>query len=199
MYFRNILIRFEPPTPTKFFTYHKLFTLKNLQSILWYPSSKIILLSVILAFIVYSRIFKNTKSEKIILSKIEELMQFIQKNPIQILTTLREDSTPNARPFGSAMLFGDKIWYCMNNDKNTFYEIKANPHICLCSCNEDRSWLRIYAKAIFEDNKQVKSIYLSRPTNSFTSVNDPRFSVFYLSQIQAEIHTKNTSKLIKIS
>lgn len=122
-----------------------------------------------------------------------KIMNFLESNPIQILSTIKNsgnDFIVNSRPFGSAMMCKNKIWYCMNNDKNTFYEMNENPNICICVCSNDRSWIRIYAKAVFVDDKEIKAIYLKRPTNSFQSVDDPRFSVFYLNDIKAEIHAK---------
>lgn len=134
------------------------------------------------------------------MEKIQKIMDFLSNNTIQILSTIKETSNmPNSRPFGSAMLLKNKIWYCMNNDKNTFIEMMANPNICICVCNSDRSWIRIYAKAIFSDDKEIKAIYLERPTNSFKSVNDPLFSVFYLSDIRAEIRTKGNIEYIEIA
>lgn len=133
------------------------------------------------------------------MEKIQKIMNFLSNNTIQILSTIKEISNmPNSRPFGSAMLLKNKIWYCMNNNKNTFIEMMTNPNICICVYNSDRSWIRIYTKAIFSDDKEIKAIYLERPTNSFKSVNDPLFSVFYLSDIKAEIHTKGNIEYIEI-
>ncbi|RAX52454.1 hypothetical protein CCY99_07345 [Helicobacter sp. 16-1353] len=179
---------------------------------------------------VESRALKCGKPAESLESNIQKIMDFLIKNPIQILSSVKIlesnaestqnlDSTtnpdsatnlsskippnmgifaPSSRPFGSAMLLKNKIWYCLNNDKPTFREISANPNICICACGADRSWIRIYAKAVFCDDLEAKEVYLKRPANSFKSLNDPRFSVFYLAQIRAEIHTKGEIEYIEI-
>ena len=131
------------------------------------------------------------------MTELQEIMQFLDSNRIQILST-SSDNKPISRPIGSAMLFDDKIWYCMNNDKPMFTQLIHNPHICICACASDFSWIRIYAKATFCDNKEVKKIYIQRPKSSFKSIDDPRFSVFFLDMVEAQIHTHKHIKTLTI-
>ncbi len=132
------------------------------------------------------------------MSDIESVMEFLQNNRIQILST-SIDNKPISRPIGSAMLFKDKIWYCMNNDKSMFYQLQKNPNVCICVCSPEYNWIRIHAKVIFSDDIEVKQIYVDRPTSSFKSVDDERLSIFYLSEISAQIHIKGDIQLYNIS
>ncbi len=123
------------------------------------------------------------------MEKLTIVMDFLQQNKIQILSTIH-DSKPIARPIGSVMLAKNKIWYCMNNDKPMFMQLQQNPMVCICVCAQDYSWIRIHAKAVFSDDKDIKKQYLERGTSSFKDINDPRFSIFYLSDMHAELHIK---------
>ncbi len=86
---------------------------------------------------------------------IDKVMEFLQNNKIQILST-SADNKPISRPIGSAMLFKGKIWYCMNNDKSMFVQLQNNPNVCICVCSPEYSWIRIHAKVIFSNDREVK-------------------------------------------
>ncbi|MWV62260.1 hypothetical protein DCO58_05165 [Helicobacter saguini] len=131
------------------------------------------------------------------MEKLQEIMSFLESNRIQIFST-SVDNKPVSRPIGSAALCNGRIWYCMNNDKPMFKQLQDNPNVCICVCGSDFSWIRIYARVVFSDDKLIKNMYMQRPNSSFKSVDDPRFSVFYLSEIRAEIHIKGETKVIEI-
>lgn len=125
---------------------------------------------------------------------IEIIMDFLEQNKIQILSTTYENK-PISRPIGSAMLEKDRIWYCMNNDKPMFIQLQKNPMICICACAKDYSWIRIHAKAVFSNDKYIKIKYLERGLSSFKDINDLRFSIFYLSNMCVELHKKGMTEL----
>ena len=129
--------------------------------------------------------------------ELETIMDFLNTNRIQILSTI-DDNQPISRPIGSAMLFKDRIFFCMNNDKPMYSQLERNPRVCICVCASDFSWIRIMARVNFIDDKEAKAIYIKRPTSSFKSVDDPRLSVFYLSDITAQIYIKGKLNEIKV-
>ncbi|TQR33014.1 hypothetical protein DMB92_03380 [Campylobacter sp. MIT 99-7217] len=129
---------------------------------------------------------------------LQELSSFLEKNSIQILSTSVQ-GIPHSRPIGSFMLALNKIWYCMNNDKTMFQELMANPEICICVCADDFSWVRINAKAVFEDNKTIKQSYIDKAKTRFEDANDEKFSVFYLDEIQAELSIRGVKRKLEIS
>ena len=121
------------------------------------------------------------------------VMDFLEQNKIQILSTTHENK-PISRPIGSAMFAKDRIWYCMNNDKPMFSQLHENPMICICACAKDYSWIRIHAKAIFSDDKDIKTRYLERGSSSFKDIYDSRFSIFYLVDMRVELHKKGITE-----
>lgn len=130
---------------------------------------------------------KNTKEN------IEIVMDFLEKNRIQILSTTYKNK-PISRPIGSAMLAKNRIWYCMNNDKPMFMQLKENPMICICACAKDYSWIRIHAESVFIDDLDVKKQYLERGTSSFKDIHDLRFATFYLNNANVELHKQGKTE-----
>lgn len=123
------------------------------------------------------------------MKNITIIMNFLEQNKIQILSTICNNK-PVSRPIGSAMFAKNRIWYCMNNDKPMFIHLMENPMICICVCANDYSWLRIHARVVFSNDKDIKTLYLERGSTRFKDVCDPCFSVFYLSEVNAELHKK---------
>lgn len=120
---------------------------------------------------------------------MQQIVEFLESNPIQIFSTSSHNK-PISRPIGSAMFHKGKIWYCMNNDKPMFQQLQENPFVCICVCALDFNWIRIHAKVIFSNDSEIREIYVKRPTNSFKDSHDERLSVFYLSQIHAQLYKK---------
>ncbi len=131
------------------------------------------------------------------MSKIEKIATFLKENPIQILST-SIDNKPISRPLGSASLIEGKIYYCMNKDKKMFDELNQNPYVCVCVCAPDYSWLRLFAKACFDENLSVKQEFINLKKTRFENASDERFKVFYLSHVKAEIHKGLEVEIIEI-
>lgn len=128
---------------------------------------------------------------------IEEIAHFLEENTIQIISTI-SDNKPTSRPIGSARFLKGKIWYCMNNDKPFYTQLCANPSVCICVCAHDYVWLRLHADAVFSHDSDVKQFYINNSATRFQDVNDPRFSIFYLSHIVAEIHKGKDVRIFDI-
>ena len=121
------------------------------------------------------------------MTNLEKIANFLSQNPVQILSTSIKNF-PNSRPLGSAMLVGDRIYYCMNKNKNLFLELSENSNVCICVCGKDFSWIRINASVIFDDDLEPKKAFIKNGKTRFQSPEDENFAVFYLSKIKAEIH-----------
>lgn len=120
---------------------------------------------------------------------IISIYEFLKNNHIQILST-SIDNTPISRPIASALLYEEKIFYCMNKDKKMYEQLKINSKISICVCASDFSWIRINADAIFSDDLRVKQEYINQGRTRFKNANDDNFAVFYLKNIKAQIYKK---------
>lgn len=128
---------------------------------------------------------------------IDEVYEFLKQNPIQIFSTC-VDSIPFSRPIGSAMLFDNRIHYCMNKDKNMYLQLKQNPNVCVCVCAKDYSWIRIFAKVVFSEDIDVKLAYIKQGKTRFKDANAENFIVFYLEELTIEIRKNGILNEIKI-
>ncbi len=119
---------------------------------------------------------------------IKELVDFLDNNPPAFLATLGSCGNPRIRPIQSPLLFEGKIYFCTANTKNLFKHIKQHNGIEFCSCCKDGTFVRLRAKAIFEDNKRVKEAMFEKYPmlkDIYQSPENKTFEVFYLSELSA--------------
>ncbi|STQ85986.1 hypothetical protein LS73_002260 [Helicobacter muridarum] len=129
-------------------------------------------------------------------SEFHEVASFLEQNNIQILST-SFNNNPISRPVGSVIIVDNKIWYCVGNDKLMFSQLQDNPRICICVCANDFSWIRIMADAVFNNDIAVKKIFISKGNTRFSDPDDDMMSIFYLSNVYAEIHRQGNRKIFR--
>ncbi|MCW1359977.1 pyridoxamine 5'-phosphate oxidase family protein [Campylobacter jejuni] len=120
-------------------------------------------------------------------NSLEKLFSYLSQNTIHILST-SADNIVHSRPIGSMILARDRIYYCMNKNKAMYTQLCINNQICICVCLENYTWVRIYAKVCFDDDLSVKQIFIDKNKTRFQNAKDDNFTIFYLSDIKAEIH-----------
>ena len=102
-----------------------------------------------------------------------------------------EDNQPFVRPFNAVMEFDDKVYFYTNNHKSAYRQMVKNKKIELCApINEDR-WLRVSGQIVFDFRTEAKRAMLEANPGlkKIYSENDKIFEVFYLSNMQAKIHS----------
>jgi uncharacterized pyridoxamine 5'-phosphate oxidase family protein len=118
---------------------------------------------------------------------MEEIYEFLKKNGTYFLATV-EDNQPKVRPFGTAIIFEDKLYIQSSKTKQVAKQIATNPSIAISASTSD-TWLRIEAIAV-EDNrvepkKQMLDEYPS--LRSLYNENDPNNVVWFLKDATATI------------
>ena len=118
---------------------------------------------------------------------MEEIYEFLKKNGTYFLATV-EDNQPKVRPFGTVIIFEDKLYIQSSKTKQVAKQIAINPRIAISASTSD-TWLRIEAIAV-EDNrvepkKQMLDEYPS--LRSLYNENDPNNVVWYLKDATATI------------
>lgn len=120
---------------------------------------------------------------------MKEIVNFLKESGIGFLATVN-NGKPYVRPFQFMLEEGSKLYFCTNNTKEVFKQLKANPSIEFSSVINNFSWIRLRGEAVFSDdlaikakildnNEQIKSIY-QRPDN-------PIFEIFYIARGTAVI------------
>lgn len=117
---------------------------------------------------------------------MDEVLTFLKDNPVFYLATV-EGNIPKVRPFGFAMNFEGKLYFCTSNQKPVFRQLKANPNFEVCTTSKTNEWLRLKGKAVFNTTRQTKQAALDAMPmlKNMYSVDDSLFELFYIEDAEA--------------
>lgn len=120
---------------------------------------------------------------------MNEVIEFLKANPVQYLATVGRDAKAKCRPFMFCLEGEGKLWFCTNNQKDVYQDMKENPFIELSAASPDFAWIRLNGKAVFEDNRAVKEGCMENPIvkSQYGTADNPIFEVFYLEDAKAVI------------
>lgn len=120
---------------------------------------------------------------------MNEVVKFLQENPVQYLATVGRDGKAKCRPFMFSHERDDKLWFCTNNQKEVYRDLQQNPYVQISVSSPAYAWIRLAGKAVFEDNRAVKEGCMSNPIvkGQYHTADNPIFVVFYLEDAHAVI------------
>lgn len=120
---------------------------------------------------------------------MNEVVKFLNENPVQYLATVGRDGKAKCRPFMFAGEMDDKLWFCTNNQKDVYKDMQANPNIELSVSSSSFSWIRLNGEAVFENNMAAKEMCIRNPIvkGQYGEATNPIFEVFYLKNARAVI------------
>lgn len=120
---------------------------------------------------------------------MNELVEFLKANAVQYVATVGLDGGAKVRPFMFMTEKDGKLWYCTNNQKEVYKEMKANPSIEISVSSPEFAWLRLSGKVVFENDMEVKEICMQNPIvkGQYQTAENPVFEVFYLEGAKATI------------
>ena len=120
---------------------------------------------------------------------MNEVIRFLQENPVQYLATVGRDGKAKCRPFMFAYEKGGKLWFCTNNQKDVYLDMQENPYVELSVSSPEFAWIRVCGRAVFEDDPAVKEACMGIPIvkSQYQRADNPIFEVFYLADAQAVI------------
>ena len=120
---------------------------------------------------------------------MNEVVKFLQENPVQYLATVGRDGKAKCRPFMFAGEMDGRLWFCTNCRKEVYQDIQANPNIEITVSSPAYAWIRLNGEAVFEDNLAAKEMSLQNPIvkGQYGEASNPIFKVFYLKNAHAVI------------
>jgi uncharacterized pyridoxamine 5'-phosphate oxidase family protein len=120
---------------------------------------------------------------------MNEVVKFLQENPVQYLATVGRDGRAKCRPFMFCFEQDGKLWFCTNNTKEVYKDMQANPNIQISVSSPSYAWIRLDGKAVFENNRAVKEGCMNNPIvkGQYKTADNPIFVVFYLAGAHAVI------------
>ena len=118
----------------------------------------------------------------------KECIEFATANPVGHLATTDGDQ-PRVRPFGTAMIFEDKLYIQTGKSKNVSKQIMKNPKIEICAMSSDNTVLRVEAVAVEDDRTEARQKMLDAypQLKARYSADDGNNQVLYLKDATATI------------
>ena len=89
---------------------------------------------------------------------MKKVYDFIKKCGTYYLATVDGDQ-PRVRPFGTILLFEDKLYIQTGKSKDVSKQIQANPKAEIC-CFAEGTWLRVAGELVRDERKEVKKAML---------------------------------------
>ena len=129
---------------------------------------------------------------------MKEVEQFLKDAGTYYLATVDENK-PKVRPFGTVLIFEDKLYIQTGKVKDVYKQIINNPNVEICALNNG-TWIRIAGELIEDDRIEPKKAMLdSNPSlRSMYDENDSNTIVFYFKDVTATIYSfTEAPKVIK--
>jgi uncharacterized pyridoxamine 5'-phosphate oxidase family protein len=127
---------------------------------------------------------------------MNEVIKFLNENPIQYFATIGLDNKPKIRPFQFMLEDNNKLYFCTSNQKEIYKELQKNPYIEICISDKNFAWLRLNGKVVFSKDENIKKkIIENNPLvkSIYKEFSNPIFEIFYLEDAKGSISTLSTS------
>lgn len=116
---------------------------------------------------------------------MEKIINFLKEAGVYYLATA-EGNQPRVRPFGTAIVFEEKLYIQTGKKKPVSEQITKNPLVELCAF-KDGKWLRISGELCEDDRFEAKKAMLDAypELRGMYSENDGNTQVFYFKNASA--------------
>ena len=120
---------------------------------------------------------------------MEDVVKFLNENPVQYLATVGRDGKAKCRPFMFCFEKEGKLWFCTNEQKDVYLDLQENASVELSVSSPEYAWIRLHGEAVFEENMDVKEACMNNPIvkGQYQTADNPIFKVFYLKNVKAVI------------
>ena len=92
--------------------------------------------------------------------KLAKVIKFLDEAQTYYLATAEGDQ-PRVRPFGTALIYKDKLYIQTGKVKPVSHQLKANPKAEICAF-KDGTWIRIAGELIEDETREVKTLMLEK-------------------------------------
>lgn len=120
---------------------------------------------------------------------MQEIVRFLQENITGYLATV-EEGKPKVRPFQFMLEDNGKIYFCTNNTKDVYLQLKANSFFEFSSSSPNFAWIRLSGEAKFSDDIKIKEKVLEASPlvkSIYQTADNPTFEIFYIDHGNAVI------------
>ena len=121
---------------------------------------------------------------------MNEVIQFLNENPVQYFATVGLDGRPKVRPFQFMLEQDGKLYFCTNNTKEVYKEMQNTPYVEIVTSSSTFAWMRLSGKVTFSNDLEIKKaiIEASPLVKSLDqTAENPIFEILYLDEANAVI------------
>ena len=91
---------------------------------------------------------------------LAKVLEFLDSAQTYYLATVEGDQ-PRVRPFGTALVYNNKLYIQTGKVKAVSKQLALNPKAEICAF-KDGKWIRISGELIEDDNREVKTLMLDK-------------------------------------
>ena len=91
---------------------------------------------------------------------LAKVLAFLDDAQTYYLATVDGDQ-PKVRPFGTALIYNDKLYIQTGKIKNVSKQLAKNPKAEICAF-KDGKWIRITGELVEDDTREVKTLMLEK-------------------------------------
>ena len=121
---------------------------------------------------------------------MNEVIQFLNENPVQYFATVGLDGKPKVRPFQFMLEQGGKLYFCTNNTKEVYKEMQNTPYVEIVTSSSTFAWMRLSGKVTFSNDLEIKKAIIEASPlvkSLYQTAENPIFEIFYLDEANAVI------------
>lgn len=121
---------------------------------------------------------------------MNEVIQFLNENPVQYFATVGLDGRPKVRPFQFMLEQGGKLYFCTNNTKEVYKEMQNTPYVEIVTSSSTFAWMRLSGKVTFSNDLEIKKVIIEASPlvkSLYQTAENPIFEIFYLDEANAVI------------
>lgn len=121
---------------------------------------------------------------------IKKLQEFLSEAGTYFLATVDEDQ-PRVRPFGTALLFEDKIYMLTAKGKDVSKQLAKNPKFEITAMDKNGRWVRVSGVLVEDNRVEVHEALLEAYPNlkAMYKAGDANTHALYLSDVKATIYS----------
>ena len=91
---------------------------------------------------------------------LERTLKFLDDASTYYLATV-EDDQPRVRPFGTALIYNDRLYIQTGKVKKVSHQLSLNPKAEICAFKDGR-WIRISGELVEDETREVKTLMLDK-------------------------------------
>jgi len=121
---------------------------------------------------------------------MNEVIKFLNENPVQYFATMGLDGKPKVRPFQFMLEKDGKLYFCTNNGKDVFKQLEKCPYVEITTSSPTFAWIRLNGKVVFSKDLEIKKAILENSSlvkSLYQTAENPIFEIFYLEGAKAVI------------